>query len=161
MFLVSNGIGIVQVGAMMSVASIAMIVAKIGMGSVSDRFGATPTYVGLAVIFATAFVIFYSASSPAILFIGLLMYYMCAGTQNVMHQLIALNLFGKKEFTAIWGLLAVAANIGLAIGNPLLGLLYDLTGMYQLTILVCIALIVVTLVCFFLATHSKKSAPNR
>ena len=160
-FLVSTGIDIVQVGAMMSVASIAMIIAKIGMGSVSDRIGSISTYVGLIAIFTAAFVIFFSTSSPIILFIGLLMYYMCAGTPNVMHQLIALDLFGKKEFTAIWGLLAIAANIGLAIGNPILGLLYDLTGTYQLTIIVCIALMIITLVTFFLATHSKKSAPVR
>lgn len=160
-FLVSNGLDIVQVGAMMSVASVAMIISKIGMGSVSDKFGAIPTYVGLAVIFATAFVLFFLTSSPVILFIGLLMYYMCAGTPNVMHQLIALDLFGKKEFTAIWGLLAIAANIGLAVGNPLLGLLYDLTGTYQLTILVCISLMILTLVCFFLATRSKQKAAAR
>lgn len=160
-FLVSNGIDIVQVGAMMSVASIAMIISKIGMGSVSDKFGAIPTYVGLAVIFALAFVTFLLTSSPIILFIGLLMYYMCAGTPNVMHQLIALDLFGKKEFTAIWGLLAVAANIGLAVGNPLLGLLYDLTGTYDLTILVCIGLMILTLVCFFLANRSKQRTSIR
>ena len=155
-FLVSTGIDIVQVGVMMSVASVAMIVAKIAMGSISDKFGANPTYVGLVVIFTAAFVIFFLTSSPIILFVGLLMYYVCAGTPNVMHQLIALDLFGKKEFTAIWSLLAVAGNIGLAIGNPILGLLYDLTGTYQLTIMVCIALMIVCLVSFFLATHSKK-----
>lgn len=155
-FLVSTGINIVQVGAMMSVASVAMIAAKIVMGSVSDRVGAIPTYAGLAIIFAAAFVIFFSTSSSVILFIGLLIYYVCAGTLNVMHQLIALDLFGKKEFTAIWGLLAIAANIGLAIGNPILGLLYDLTGTYQLTIMVCIGLMMICLICFFLATRSKK-----
>ena len=84
------------------------------------------------------------------------MYYVCAGTPNVMHQLIALDLFGKKDFTAIWGVLAVAANVGLAIGNPILGLMYDLTGTYQLTIMVCIALMIICFISFFLATHSKK-----
>lgn len=157
-FLVSTGINIVQVGAMMSVASVAMIVSKIAMGSISDKLGSKITYISLAVIFTTAFVIFFSTSSPIILFVALLMYYMCAGTPNVLHQLITLDLFGKKDFTAIWGMLAVAANIGLAIGNPILGLLYDLTGTYQLTITVCIALMIICLVFFFLATHTKKSA---
>lgn len=157
-FFVSSGIDIVQVGAMMSVASIAMIIAKIAMGSVSDRFGVTPTYIGIVIIFITAFVIFFSTSSSAILFIGLLMYYMCAGTPNVMHQLIALDLFGKKEFTAIWGLLTVASSIGMTIGSPIFGLLYDLTGTYHLTIMVCIALMIICLVSFFLATHSQKRA---
>lgn len=155
-FLVSSGINIVQVGAMMSIASVAMIIAKITMGTVSDKVGSKTTYAGLAIIFTSAFVIFLSTSSPIILFIALLMYYVCAGTPNVMHQLIALDLFGKKEFTAIWGVLSVAANVGLALGNPVLGLLYDLTGTYDLTIIVCIALMIISLIFFFLATHSKK-----
>lgn len=155
-FLVSTGINIVQVGAMMSMASIAMIISKIAMGSISDKIGSKTTYIGLAVIFTTAFIIFFSTSSPIILFVALLMYYMCAGTPNVLHQLITLDLFGKKDFTAIWGMLAVAANIGLAIGNPILGLLYDLTGTYQLTITVCIVLMIICMVSFFLANHSKK-----
>lgn len=157
-FLVSTGINIVQVGAMMSVASVAMIISKIAMGSISDKLGAKTTYTGLAIIFTLAFVIFFSTSSPIILFVALLMYYMCAGTPNVLHQLITLDLFGKKDFTAIWGMLAVAANIGLAIGNPILGLLYDLTGTYQLTITVCIALMIICLIFFFLANHTKKRA---
>lgn len=155
-FLVSTGINIVQVGAMMSIASIAMIISKIAMGSISDKIGSKTTYIGLAIIFITAFVIFFSTSSPIILFVALLMYYMCAGTPNVLHQLITLDFFGKKDFTAIWGMLAVAANIGLAIGNPILGLMYDLTGTYQLTIAVCIALMIICIVSFFLANHTKK-----
>lgn len=157
-FLVSSGIDIVQVGAMMSMASVAMILSKIIMGTVSDKIGSTTTYVGLAIIFTGSFIIFFLTSSPAILFIALLMYYVCSGTPNVMHQLIALDLFGRKDFTAIWGVLSVAANIGLAIGNPILGLLYDLTGTYQLTILVCIALMIVSMTFFFLAIRSKKKA---
>lgn len=156
--LVSTGSNIVQVGAMMSVASVAMIISKIAMGSISDKLGAKTTYTGLAIIFTLAFVIFFSTSSPIILFVALLMYYMCAGTPNVLHQLITLDLFGKKDFTAIWGMLAVAANIGLAIGNPILGLLYDLTGTYQLTIIVCIALMIICLIFFFLANQTKKRA---
>ena len=155
-FLVSSRVNIVQVGAMMSVASLAMILSKIIMGTVSDKIGSKTTYTGLAVIFTAAFIIFLTTSSPIILFIALLMYYVCAGTPNVMHQLIALDLFGKKDFTAIWGVLAVAANVGLAIGNPILGLMYDLTGTYQLTIMVCIALMIICFISFFLATHSKK-----
>lgn len=157
-FLVSSGIDIVQVGAMMSMASVAMILSKIIMGTVSDKIGSTTTYVGLAIIFTGSFIIFFLTSSPAILFIALLMYYVCSGTPNVMHQLIALDLFGRKDFTAIWGVLSVAANIGLAIGNPILGLLYDLTGTYQLTIMVCIALMIVSMTFFFLAIRSKKKA---
>lgn len=59
----------------------------------------------------------------------------------------------KKNFTAIWGMLTVAANIGLAIGNPILGLLYDLTGTYQLTITVCIALMIICLIFFSINTR--------
>lgn len=160
-FLVSTGINIVQVGAMMSMASIAMIISKIAMGSISDKIGSKTTYIGLAIIFTTAFIIFFSTSSPIILFVALLMYYMCAGTPNVLHQLITLDLFGKKDFTAIWGMLAVAANIGLAIGNPILGLMYDLTGTYQLTITVCIVLMIICMVSFFLANHTKKRSQIR
>ena len=58
---------------------------------------------------------------------------------------------GKKEFTAIWGILSTASSLGLALGGPLLGYFYDATGSYNMTIIVSIVFMVVYLASFFFA----------
>ena len=135
--------------------------AKIIMGIASDKLGATKAFYIFTAIYILAFCIFAATDNITILIGAAMIYAMSTGVPAVMNQLVTFEVLGKKEFTAIWGILSTAASLGLALGGPLLGYFYDATGNYNMTILVIIAFMVVCLASFFFAVTLRKRELNK
>ena len=155
-FFTTKGATDVQAGMILSIASIVMIASKIIMGIISDKLGATKAFYIFTAIYILAFCIFAATDSITILIGAAMIYAMSTGVPAVMNQLVTFEVLGKKEFTAIWGILSTAASLGLALGGPLLGYFYDATGSYNMTIFVSIVFMAVCLVSFFFAVTLRK-----
>jgi len=65
-----------------------------------------------------------------------LIYGLTGGGGLVLAPLIIGDCFGLKSLGAIFGLLAIAAVIGGAIGSVLVGLIVDMTGSYYLAFII-------------------------
>lgn len=150
-FFTTKGATDVQAGMILSIASIVMIASKVVMGLVSDKLGATKAFYIFTAIYIFAFCIFAATDNIKILIGGAMIYAVSTGVPAVMNQLVTLEVLGKKEFTAVWGILSIAASLGLALGGPLLGYFYDATGNYNTTIIVSIVFMIVCLASFFFA----------
>ena len=155
-FFTTKGATDVQAGMVLSIASIVMIASKIIMGIASDKLGATKAFYIFTIIYILAFCIFASTDNITILTGAAMIYAVSTGVPAVMNQLVTFEVLGKKEFTAIWGILSTASSLGLALGGPLLGYFYDSTGSYNMTIIVSIVFMVVCLASFFFAVTIRK-----
>ena len=160
-FFTTKGATDVQAGMILSIASIVMIASKIVMGIASDKLGATKAFYIFTIIYILAFCIFAATDNITILIGAAMIYAMSTGVPAVMNQLVTFEVLGKKEFTAIWGILSTAASLGLALGGPLLGYFYDATGNYNTTIIVSIVFMVVCLASFFFAVTIRKRELNK
>ena len=155
-FFTTKGATDVQAGMVLSMASIVMIASKIIMGIVTDKLGATKALYIFTTIYILAFCIFAATDNITILIGAAMIYAVSTGVPAVMNQLVTFEVLGKKEFTAIWGILSTASSLGLALGGPLLGYFYDTTGSYNMTIIVSIVFMVVCLASFFFAVTIRK-----
>jgi len=135
-FFTTKGATDVQAGMILSIASIVMIVSKIVMGIVSDKLGATKAFYTFTAIYILAFCSFAATDNITILIGAVMIYAVSTGVPAVMNQLVTFEVLGKKEFTAIWGILSTASSLGLAMGGPLLGYFYDATGSYNPPIII-------------------------
>jgi sugar phosphate permease len=155
-FFTTKGATDIQAGMILSIASIVMIASKVVMGIVSDKLGATKAFYTFTAIYILAFCIFAATDNITILIGAAMIYAVSTGVPAVMNQLVTFEVLGKKEFTAIWGILSTASSLGLALGGPLLGYFYDATGSYNMTIIVSIVFMVVCLASFFFAVTLRK-----
>ena len=58
------------------------------------------------------------------------------GIYTTLLPLVTRQVFGTREYAAIWGLLATCGSVDTIVANPIWGSIYDLTGAYTAAMLV-------------------------
>ena len=153
---VDKGLTLVQAGQLGSFAMIAMMISKILMGYLNDKIGSKQTYSIFSVLFMISLAFYLFGNSYNALLIGTILLGFGVAVTNVLNQLIALDIFGNRDFTSIWGILSMAGNVGFAIGAPIWGFFYDAYNNYILAIICCIIILAVNIVTCSLAIKLKK-----
>ncbi|NLW79733.1 MAG: MFS transporter [Ruminococcaceae bacterium] len=158
-FLNDSGYDVVTTSFLMSVSSVGLIIGKVGLGALCDRFG---TRTGLAIsagIFTAGYLasLFIGGGSfvvyPAVMALGLGL-----AIPTVATALITRDLFGNKDFGTLSGFTQSVLNLGYAIMGILSTLSFDLTGSYRLIWLVAAGMGVVGVVITYTAYGLKRGA---
>ncbi len=58
------------------------------------------------------------------------------GIYTTLLPLVTRQIFGTREYAAIWGMLATCGSVGTIVANPIWGSVCDLTGSYTAAMLV-------------------------
>jgi MFS family permease len=114
------------------------IVGRLTFGFAADRFSVRKVFtacyimetIAVSTLLATAVI------GAKALFAFVLIYGLTGGGGLVLAPLIIGDCFGLKSLGAIFGLLAIAAVIGGAIGSYLVGLIVDIRGSYYLAFII-------------------------
>jgi MFS family permease len=114
---------------MLSVQTAVLAAGKIGQGILYGRLGVRRGGCTMLLIFAAAFLIL---AVPALAWPGLMVMALGLGIYTTLLPLVTRQVFGTREYAAIWGMAATAGSIGTFIANPLWGTIYDMTGSYRL-----------------------------
>ncbi|MDD5722873.1 MAG: MFS transporter [Syntrophales bacterium] len=135
--LMSKGLNPAQVGSFMSLCMLTLIGTKVLLGWVNDRVGtANASLISIAgAALALVLFLFIKKGDEVISIIGislLILYTFAYAFYTVFPPLITGKMFGLKNFASLYGLLVVAASVGVAAGNPLYGMSFDKTGSYDL-----------------------------
>ncbi|MFC1917370.1 nitrate/nitrite transporter [Chloroflexota bacterium] len=137
------------------------IISRIFMGIVSDRIGSrlsmtvgmSPIMIGLVLLlFSREIWLFYLM----VIFFGF-----GYGSGGSLISLFLADLFGKKTHGVVLGLIVASWGLGSFIGPILVGYLFDITGSYQTSFMLCLLLSAVTLSIFVLlkpTPHQKELA---
>lgn len=144
--------------------ALGIVIGHVSTGLLFDRFGLVSlmnTAVGIVAV-GLICMGFLSAGSPVALLVFTVL---CIGYSNAL-QLGTLShmindVFAReKDFTALFGFLFAVQNIGIMIGSPVSGMIFDHTGSYRIAYWLSAALIVLMLALLRLALRLARRAGN-
>lgn len=159
-YFVSIGFSAVTAGLFMSVISAGIIFTNTAAGIVSDKIGLMKTFLICSVLYAVSYVMLPATSSVAIICIALVLMSIGNANTSMFSPMLTGAVFGQKDYAALWGLVSMANVLGQAVGAPLWGLSYDLTGGYQLAMYVSAAIVMIAyfvVVWAFKSSHATQS----
>jgi MFS family permease len=131
--LASYGFDNTAVSLMISVQTAALALGKIVQGILYGRLGVRRGGCVMVLIFGAAFLVLLI---PALVWPGLILMALGLGIYTTLLPLVAQQIFGTREYAAIWGLLATCGSVGTILANPVWGGVYDLTGSYAPALMV-------------------------
>lgn len=152
-----RGAGFAAAGSLLSLSAFVSIFATMTMGTLNDRVSTlAAVWFALACQLASM-VAFIFSDGYLPLAISTALFAFGGAMPMVLVPVIVMLLFGPKDFAAILGPTMAMVPIGMAIGTPLWGLVYDRTGSYTPGLVVAAGASVVTAA---LLTWAIRTAPG-
>lgn len=131
-YFIDRGLTPVLTGRLMSISMLALIFTKIIIGTLKDKFGTIITMILCYGLLLAFFIILPIASNYNLFILCMIFISFGSGTLTVLSPLITSDIFGQKEYTRIYGVIGTAAAVGMTIGTPFWGYIYDKTSSYNL-----------------------------
>lgn len=154
------GISYASAATVASIVTASLAVGKLIMGVVFDKIGSRRACSLSLSVFLLALV-FYGLAEVyiALLYVAAVILGLGLSVSTVAYSVVTQDLFGKKDFAAIYGNLLVFGSLGGALGSPLIAAVYDTLGSYRLAWLALAVLMAIALVLVNLAFGQKAKAP--
>jgi len=124
----------------LSLAAGVCIVARVLIGAVADTIGIKPVFIacfGMAVI---AFLLLLFAKSLWMLYLFAGIFGFGLWSSGGLIVPLTADLFGLRSYGAIYGSVFLTGAIGGAFGPVLIGYLFDISGSYTLSFMVCLSI---------------------
>lgn len=144
----ATGLGISPVSAasILSVVGVGSLVGRIMGGGVSDRFGNKPAIIAALILAGAGFILLLVARELWMLYIFAIIFGLAYGEILCMMSLLPAELFGLRSQGVILGIIIFASTIGGSIGPVVAGKIFDITGSYQIALMICVAVACVGLI---------------
>ncbi len=159
----ATDVGIAPMAAAVSLGLVGAIsiVGRITMGSVSDKIGMSKSYLITNFLMAAMMFCLLTARQPWQFYLLPALFGLGYGGGNALYPTITAQYFGTKHHGALYGMIIILAGLG-GVGGPLLGgYVHDVTGSYNLALIIggTSALIGFALA-FLLRPQSAKATSN-
>ena len=116
-----------KVSLMISVQTAVLALGKISQGILYGKLGVRRGGCIMLLVFAAGFL---TLAMPSLAWPGLMVMALGLGVYTTLLPLVTRQIFGTREYAAIWGLLATCGSVGTIVANPIWGSVCDLTGSY-------------------------------
>jgi MFS family permease len=143
--------------AIMSVIGVAMFLGRVLLGLVLDRWFAPHVTVAITVVPMLSFVLLMVSSTKLALIAAAALIGVGVGSEYAVSAYMVSRAFGFGAYGAIYGLIAIATNIGAAVGPAVLGV--SLVSGISATVLFSSAIALLMLAVLILLTLRKKDLP--
>lgn len=153
-YFVSAEFGPIMAGVFMSVISGGLIFTSSGAGIIADKLGLVKTLFLCSALYLASFILLPASASIVVICIALILMSIGNANTSVFAPMVTGAVFGQRDYAAIWGLVSMANVLGQAIGAPLWGLAFDLTGSYVPAMYVSAAIVAISFA--MIAWASKK-----
>ena len=108
-----------------------LAVGKVLLGQIYDKKGNLfSTLLGLACLVGAA-ACYSGATSQILLYAGIVISGFGIAYTTVGYPINTQTMFGKKDYSSIYGIVQCFSSIGTAIGSPITSVIYDKTGSYR------------------------------
>lgn len=163
--LTSKGISPVEAGTFMGLCMLSLIGAKVTLGWLNDRIGTVNASLVCLFFGAIALLLFTRMSGQAVIStIGVTLFVAYAfgyAYNSIFPPLLISRMFGAtKDFASIYGVAYALACVGVAIGPPLFGTSYDLTGSYDSMLLIGLGFVAISAALTVLAVRLSDRMPK-
>jgi MFS family permease len=149
------------VGALMSsMASTANIVSKLLYGTLTDKIGSHKTTCLCAAINVAAVVMMLAVHTQFTMVLGAFLYGFTFANSSSAMSILTRDTFGMENYTKVYPVIAFAGSASNAFGVTLLGMLYDATGSYYATLIMCLAMQAAVILLVVNLLRRKKAAAS-
>lgn len=155
------GFGAIVISAVFAVYAVALLLALLTAGSLSDHVGRRPVAIGGLLVLAVSMVLFWHADTVATLMLARILQGAASGVLIAALSAAALDLApgGRVRIAALWN--ALSPGIGLALGALVSGIALDVTGQPLLDVFAPLtAAYIVLAALFFLAPETAPLRPG-
>lgn len=142
-YFVGIGFDAVMAGVFMSVISAGIIVTNVAAGIVSDKLGLMRSFLLCSALYLASFLLLPASSLVPVICVALVIMSLGNANTTLFAPMVTQGVFGLKDYSSIWGVVSMACVLGQAVGAPLWGLAYDLTGGYEVGMYASAALVAV------------------
>ena len=111
-----------------SISSLVLLISKMSTGFSYDKLGLRFTMTMCNIFAIAGILLLANVSTPAAAYASAILRALALPLETIMLPLIASELFGRKSFAHIMGLLVSFNTLGYAVGGPAINLVYDLAG---------------------------------
>ncbi|MDO8472247.1 MAG: MFS transporter [Dehalococcoidia bacterium] len=129
-FATDAGISAVMAASMMSAMGIANIAGRLGIGSLSDKFGVRRDLVGCLAAIAASLILFISQPSPTVLWIAIVVFGLGFGGLIPLIPALVADTFGTAKMATLTGTVLTGTYLGGALGPWMGGFLFDVSRSY-------------------------------
>lgn len=149
-YVTDSGFNTTVAGLVSGIAFISAAVCKIFLGGIYDRKGIVPLVVFTFSGFIIAALLLQGTMTDVTVYIIPFIFGVSLCAVTMVAPLYVATVFGRKDYASFSGVFVALIRAGTAIGNPIMGAVYDNTGSYKpcilaFFILACIALALVLL----------------
>jgi MFS family permease len=143
----------------LAVNGIAVLTGRIILGGVADRIGNRRIFIFCFALSVSAlFWIIFTQEYWAFFVFSFIMGFTQGGI-GVSQSPIVASLFGLKSLGLILGCIGLGCTLGAALGPYFMGYIFDVTGSYQIALIIGCIMCVVSLVCAILIRPHKNFKP--
>jgi MFS family permease len=153
---VDVGISSALAASIVSIWATTSLIGRNLAGFISDRIGPTPSiilHLSLMVL-AMAWLLF--AREVWTFYVFAVVYGIAYGGVVPLQTLLTGELFGLKFLGAVMASLMVVGSVGGALGAPLAGTIFDITGSYQLAFIICLIMAILAIILSVLLLLQQK-----
>ncbi|MDO5417556.1 MAG: MFS transporter [Lachnospiraceae bacterium] len=134
------------------------IFAKIFLGGIFDKFGVKPASAICCSIAALALISLIFLIDGPVMIIPALLFGMTTAVQVMSSTYLTNKFFGEKEYSSNFGLINTMLFLGVSIGVPFSGFIFDTTGTYKAAWAVYAGIMILVMFALFTAdTLSQKA----
>jgi len=137
-------------------AAVMMLAAGLFLDRFPARFVTAGTFVG----FIIAIILMIIGSSVMLMFVSGILYGISVGGLMVCQTYLWASYYGRTFLGTIRGITLPAILLGVAIGSPAVGYVYDLTGSYRIAWQILIGLYLIALIIMLQATPPRGKSEN-
>lgn len=158
-YFVGIGFDAVAAGVFMSVISAGIIATNVAAGIVTDKMGLMRSLLLCSALYLASFLLLPATGSVAVICVALVLMSLGNANTTLFAPMVTQGAFGLRDYASIWGVVSMACVLGQAVGAPLWGLAYDLTGGYEVAMYASAALVAASFA--ILAWAQRTSAARR
>lgn len=134
-----------------------LVVGKLAFGALHDRFGTRTSMIFLYSTPALALVLLFAAKIKLFAWLFCLFSGFSAVFMTLPIALWTADILGKKDFAVIYSVMNVFSTLGVAVGAPLTGYIFDISGSYLPAWYLYLALCALSFIMALLAFANKRT----
>lgn len=126
-----------------SISSLVLLASKTATGFSYDKLGLRFTMTMCNIFAIVGILILANVSTPVMAYVSAIFRALALPLETIMLPLIASELFGRKSYAHIMGLLVSFNTLGYATGGPAINLVYDLAGQDYVPAMLALAVLMI------------------
>lgn len=156
-YLIDIGHPAIFAGTIFGLLSLTNTVGKLVLGAIFDKFRTTGGMLFVGVCMTIAMVSLLMANSKSLAFVFAIAYGFSIVIASVGPPFMTDDLFGKKDFGAIFGFVQIFFVATSSLGVIVSGFIYDLTNSYKVAWIIFLGLFILSVVSILIANGMKKA----